>query len=133
MFTDSAPASGLLGSVHRLKVRDLAYQVHLGCQPEERAQPQKVLLSVEFRFHQAPLALSTDELEQTICYAELNTAIQKHFAKREYKLIEKMAADAYMISRELSRGQALVSVEIHKVHPPVPNIEGGTVFVCGDF
>lgn len=118
---------------HSLEARDLRYRLRLGCSAEERARPQEVGISVEFRFDSTPIGMFSDELRDTICYAGLNEALERHFASREYKLIERVAGEVYLIARELARGAAKVAVRVHKLKPPVPNLTGGAVFTCGDF
>lgn len=119
-------------SFHSLEVRDLRYVLSLGCTAEERARPQEIGITVEIRFAEAPGGVSTDELRDTLCFSELNDALTRHFAGREYRLIERIAGEVYQISRELSRG-ASVAVRVHKLKPPVENLVGGAVYACGDF
>lgn len=117
----------------KLEVRDLRYFLALGCTAEERSRPQEVAVSVSFRFRDDLPAERTDDLADTICFAELNDALSRHFAAREYHLIERLGADAYAIARELARGKAGVAVIVHKLRPPVANLQGGAIYACGDF
>ena len=61
-------------------------QAHLGCLPEERRARQEVRLSVEFRFETPPPAATSDELQDTVCYAEVSSALKSHIEAREYTI-----------------------------------------------
>ena len=113
-------------------MRDLRYVLALGCTAEERARPQEIGISVEIRFAAEPRGVRSDELSGTVCFGELASAFGRHFAGKEYRLIERVAGEAYEIARELSRG-AQVAVKVHKLKPPVANLVGGAVYACGDF
>ena len=116
-----------------LRLEDLQLAVRLGCTEKERACPQEVRIAVELRFPSAPVALSSDRLEDTVCYAKISDAIIKHCESREYLLIEKMAADIYLLTREFSGSEIGIGITVHKVRPPVSRLKGGTFFRCGDF
>jgi dihydroneopterin aldolase len=124
-----------------LTLQDLVLTVHLGCTAEERALPQEVRVKLELRFPTGPMtlpitlpvALSSDKLEDTICYAKISYAIIKHCEAREYHLIERMAAEIYLLTREISGPEIELDITVHKVRPPVDQLRGGTFFRCGDF
>jgi FolB domain-containing protein len=118
---------------HALRIQDLRYQLRLGLSREERERPQEVGVTVEFRFLATPSGVFSDTLDGTICYAALNDALARHFHGKEYCLVEKVAGEVFLISRELSRGRARVAVAVHKRKPPVENLAGGAVFSCGEF
>jgi dihydroneopterin aldolase len=114
-------------------LEDLSLQVRLGCSESERATPQEVRLTVELRFEGAPKAIFSDDLNETICYAKISEALKKRLQSREYKLIEKMAADAFETVYEFSQAQAQIGIAVHKVRPPVEFLKGGSWYKCGDF
>ncbi len=116
-----------------LKIDQLSLAVHLGCTAEERATPQEVRVSVELRFHEAPKGTLTDALADTICYARVSQAITTHCESREFNLVERMAFEVYGLVREISGPSVDVVIALHKVRPPVANLQGGTWFRCGDF
>ncbi len=118
---------------HSLSIEDLTLQVRLGCTAEERWRPQEVRLSVEFRFEGAPGGFTSDRLDETVCYARVSDALKAHIESREYHLIEKIAADAYRISKEIAGRETGVALVAHKVRPPVTGLSGGTKYRCGDF
>jgi 7,8-dihydroneopterin aldolase/epimerase/oxygenase len=118
---------------HSLYLEDLRLSVRLGCTADERATPQEVRVSVEFRFEEAPLGFESDRLDQTVCYAQVSEALKKHIEAREYNLIEKIAADGFRIVKEISGAGTMVSLTAHKVRPPVEGLLGGTKYRCADF
>jgi 2-amino-4-hydroxy-6-hydroxymethyldihydropteridine diphosphokinase/dihydroneopterin aldolase len=82
-----------------LRMEGLALRVRLGCSEEERSSPQEVRVSVEFRFKQAPVAMDSDSLEETICYGRVAEALRR-LEQREFRLIERLGAAAYAEARE---------------------------------
>lgn len=118
---------------HSLRLEDLRLAVHLGCTPEERAVVQEVRIAVELRFLVAPFGTESDELSDTVCYAEISDKITRHCESREFKLIERMGFECYHLVRELTDREVGVAVTVHKVKPPVNNLRGGAHYRCGDF
>lgn len=90
-------------------------------------------ITVTYRFTAPPRAADNDEIRDTISYDDLSRALGGYFANREYRLIERVATDAYNIARELARSSAAVAVTVHKLRPPVANLAGGAAYTCGDF
>lgn len=124
----------VLPKIQILKLKDLSLQVRLGCLADERANRQEVRVSVDFRFLSAPEGITTDDLNDTICYAQVSEALKTVLESGEYALIEKMAFDAYRVTKEITKNKnAEILVTIHKVRPPVDNMLGGTFYQCGDF
>lgn len=97
--------------------------------------PQEVRVSVELRFAKAPKAVTTDELTDSVCYAQISEGIRAKCEAQgmEYRLIERMAYDIYDVVREIAGSGTKIGVIVHKVRPPVENLRGGSVFCCGDF
>jgi 7,8-dihydroneopterin aldolase/epimerase/oxygenase len=116
-----------------LFVDEFTLNVHLGCTKEERAVPQEVRLSAELRFERAPAAIHSDNLRETVCYADLCEGLRKLCAGREFQVIERLAYESYALVSELAGPGVAVSVSVHKVAPPVKGLKGGTRFRCGDF
>ncbi len=121
------------GAFHSLRFRDLSLLVRLGWTPEERAHAQEIRVNLEIRFRKPPRAAETDELRDTICYGALAEALTQHLSAREYRLLEKVAADSLRVVREWSGREVLAAVEVQKVLTPVANLRGGAFYRCGDF
>jgi FolB domain-containing protein len=114
---------------HRLRLERLRSRARLGHLPDERAEPQDVLLSVSVDFDAPPAACGTDRLEDTVCGAELCEALVRVCESGEYALIEHLAARLYATARALVRASAHVEIEVVKVAPPIVGLEGGMSFV----
>ena len=54
----------------RLNIRSLELNLHLGWRNKERTDEQVVLLDMEIRFPSPPIACTTDDLQDTVCYAK---------------------------------------------------------------
>ena len=119
---------------HTLSIRDLSLPVHLGCLPDERREAQEVRFRVECRFHKAPRGIETDEIDETVCYSQISEILRKHCASGEFKLIERLAVEAFYLLRELVPTETCaLALSVHKVKPPVPGLLGGSHYSCGDF
>jgi len=119
--------------MHSMKIRDLQLQVRLGCSAEERSVPQEVRVSIDFRFFDEPKGALSDDLKDTICYARVCEALRHQVEGREYRLVEKLAADFYGVVKLLVEGRAEVSLTVHKVRPPIEGLLGGVQYRIGDF
>jgi dihydroneopterin aldolase len=116
----------------RLEVPAIRLEVRLGCEADERATPQGVDLGVVIDFATAPDACQSDRLRDTICYAELAALARAYCAEREFRLVERLAAEL----RDLVRGRlphdAGLALTVTKLAPPVPGLAGGVRFTIDD-
>lgn len=76
----------------KITIVDLAVQYHVGVPDEERAQTQKLLLTVDMTFDFSSAAVS-DRVTKTIDYFEVAQKLIKFGEGRSWKLIEKVATD----------------------------------------
>jgi dihydroneopterin aldolase len=96
----------------RITLVDLEVHYCVGVSDEERATPQRLLVSIDLS-HDFSVAAVSDRLEKTIDYNELAQRLLKYGEGRNWKLMEKLATNiADMILAEY-RPQA-VAVEIKK-------------------
>jgi dihydroneopterin aldolase len=96
----------------QIVIQDLEVFYHVGVPETERAQAQRLLLTVELE-HDFTLAAQGDDLEKTIDYAHLSRCLLRFGEGREWKLIETLAVDLVgMILREF--GPEAVMVEVKK-------------------
>jgi dihydroneopterin aldolase len=97
-------------------IRDLAVAFRIGVTEAERAQAQRLLLSVEIA-HDFTAAAAKDDLNQTIDYYAVCQRLLRLGEGREWKLIETLATDiATLVKTEFRAGA--VSVEVKKF--PIP-------------
>src|SRR5678816_1886743 len=97
-------------------IKDLEVFYHVGVPDEERAKPQRLLLTIEMDLDFSTAALS-DRIERTIDYNALAQDLLKFGEGRSWKLLERLVSNiADMILADY-RPQA-VMVEVKKF--PIP-------------
>jgi dihydroneopterin aldolase len=97
--------------VDQIIIQDLEVFYRVGVPDQERAQPQRLLLTVELE-HDFAAAAQADDLEKTIDYAHLSRRLLGFGDDRHWKLIETLAADlATMILREFKPGGVTIEVK----------------------
>ena len=96
----------------KISIVDLEVFYHVGVPDAERAQPQRLLLTVEMEFDFSTAAKS-DGIADTIDYFAVSQRLLKFGEGRSWKLIEKLAAD---IADAILTGfkPASVTVEVKK-------------------
>lgn len=100
----------------KITIEDLEVFFHVGVPDEERAQPQRLLLTVEMD-SDFSAAAQTDKLDATIDYFAVSQRLRKLGEGRNWKLIEKLAADvAELVLSEYNPQR--VTVEVKKF--PIP-------------
>jgi len=116
-----------------LGFRGARLEVRLGCTASERARPQAVDLDLSVRFAELPGACTSDDLEDTVCYAELIEAARSVCAGREFQLLERLAHELFRRLQPLVPPGAELWLRATKLHPPVDGLTGGVAFSLGDF
>lgn len=100
----------------KISIVDLEVFYRVGVPDEERARPQRLLLTVEMQFDFS-VAAKTDSIADTIDYFAVSQRLLKFGGGKSWKLIEKLAADIYeTISREFKPQK--ISVEVKKFAVP---------------
>jgi FolB domain-containing protein len=96
----------------RITIKDLAVFYCVGVPDEERAQPQRLLLTLELELDFSE-AVRADDLTRTIDYYTLSRRLLGFGSGRSWKLIETLAVDiAGMVLADFK--PARVSVEVKK-------------------
>src|ERR1041385_9437301 len=99
-----------------ITIVDLEVFLHVGVPDEERAKPQRLLLSVDMEHDFSAAALS-DRITKTIDYFAVAQMLLKFGEGRSWKLIEKLASD--VADEVLGQFQPQsVTVEVKKF--PIP-------------
>jgi dihydroneopterin aldolase len=75
-----------------ISIVDLEVFWNVGVTDEERAKPQRLLLTVDLEFDFSSASVS-DRIEKTIDYFEVSQRLLKFGEGRSWKLIEKVAAN----------------------------------------
>ena len=99
-------------------------RIRVGVPDEERAKPQRLLLTVEMDFDFSAAARS-DDVRETIDYFAVSQRLLKFGEGRSWKLIEKLAADVADTVLSEFKPQS-VTVEVKKF--PIPQAQ--YVSVC---
>jgi len=76
----------------RIKITDLEVFYCVGVSDQERAQPQRLLLTIDMTFDFATAAIS-DRITKTIDYFAVAQMLLKYGEGRNWKLIEKLAVN----------------------------------------
>lgn len=104
----------------RICLRGLEFFAYHGAMPEEKTLGQRFLIDVDLYkdLHQAG---ESDQVEDTINYAEVYQRIRAVVIEERYHLIEKLAERiADQVIKEFAC--VAVRVEVHKPQAPIPGI-----------
>ncbi|HYM19677.1 MAG TPA: dihydroneopterin aldolase [Candidatus Kapabacteria bacterium] len=93
---------------------------HHGAYPEERERGNEfeIDLSVEMP---KPIATITDDLEDTIDYVSLAECVHLVSSEKHYAVLEAFAYDVCKEVLELHPEVIRVTIEVKKLHPPMPH------------
>ena len=95
-----------------IRIAELEVFYRVGVPDEERANAQRLMVSVEMQVY-APNAATSDDLEDTIDYFRVSQRLLSYGEGRSWKLLERLASElAETILREFRPEE--VSVEIKK-------------------
>lgn len=100
----------------KISIVDLEVFYCVGATEEERAQPQRLLITVDMSHDFTPAALS-DRLEKTINYFEVAQELLKFGEGRSWKLLEKLATNVADLILVKHKPQT-VTVQVKKF--PIP-------------
>jgi 7,8-dihydroneopterin aldolase/epimerase/oxygenase len=94
-----------------ITIKDLEVSYCVGVSDEERARPQKLLLTVEME-HDFHAAATEDELGNTVDYFAVSQRLLRFGEDVHWKLIETLAVDiAQMVLEEFSPSGVAVEVK----------------------
>lgn len=96
----------------KIKITDLEVFYRVGVPEEERAKPQRLLITVEME-HDFTSAVSRDNLAETIDYYAVSQRVLKFGEDCHWELIETLAADIAAMILDDFRPRS-VSVEVKK-------------------
>lgn len=95
----------------RISIVDLEVQCNVGVGDEERATPQRLLITTVMDFDFASAAVS-DRVTKTIDYFDVSQRLLKFGEGRHWKLIEKLCTDITdMIMNEYPAQSVMVEVK----------------------
>ena len=95
----------------KIIINDLEVLYRIGVSEEERATPQRLLISLEMS-RDVSAAAASDDLTKTIDYDAVTRRLLKFGEGRSWKLIEKLAADmAKSILAEFAPDKVAIEVK----------------------
>lgn len=113
---------------HILTVRQYEQWVSLGFSVEERAQLQKISIDLAVEFKLAPQTCHTDQLHDTVCYADMCAKITDILSGKAFSTIERLTQDLFNGIASLPPKGSLLRVEVKKNNPPIVNLNGGVTY-----
>jgi dihydroneopterin aldolase len=106
----------LKGFISKITITDLEVSYCVGVTDEERARPQRLLVTVDMAFDFSSAATS-DRIEKTINYQEVADQVLKFGEGRNWKLIERLASNLADFVLSEYRPEAVL-VEVKKFTVP---------------
>lgn len=96
-----------------IRIVDLEVQAHIGVPLTERAQPQRLLFSVEMSVDSFAHAAATDSLSRTVNYFDVAQRIKHFVPEHSCKLLETLAEE---LAADLLKGFSIhkLTLEIKK-------------------
>jgi dihydroneopterin aldolase len=105
-----------------ITIQDLEVFFRVGVSDRERAEPQRLLISIEAA-HDLSFAVEKDDLRWTIDYAAVCQRVTRLAERRSWHLIETLAVEiADLMQREF--GAASATVEVKKFVMPQTRFVG---------
>ena len=97
--------------MNKIIIKDLAVFYHVGVSEEERAESQRLLLTVEMATNFSA-ASATDDLSNTVDYHAVARRLLGFGEGRSWKLLERLSAElAEMILKEFKPESVSISVK----------------------
>jgi dihydroneopterin aldolase len=106
----------LKGFISKITITDLEVFYCVGVTEEERAKPQRLLVTVDMAFDFSSAATS-DRIEKTINYQDVADRVLKFGEGRNWKLIERLASNLADFVLSEYRPEAVL-VEVKKFAVP---------------
>lgn len=115
----------------QLILHDLQVQANIGWTDEERNTPQTLLVSVEIHYASLPLACTTDELSQTLCYHQLCNQIHEFTESISFRLIETFNHALYQFILALLPQETRLKLSVKKF-PTIKGLSQGVSFILSE-
>ena len=115
-----------------ISLSNLKLAVNLGVTKEERDVRQQVNISFKFYLKDAPEACTTDNIHDTVCYAEMAEIVRRHCNKKDFKLLEYLCYFLYREVRKNIPPDIKIWIGVEKCNPPIEGLVGSTAFEYTD-
>jgi dihydroneopterin aldolase len=117
--------------ISMLTIKTVELNVKLGWSEQERQTAQTIWIDIDIYFATPPNACHTDELTDTICYADIILHLQQSLASPSFKLIEHLSWHIHQRIKSLLPPTARLMIHLTK-RPDVPGYAGAVCFSYGD-
>ena len=114
-----------------LQLRGLELHANLGWRKKERGKEQAILLDIDLYFPETPKACVTDDLQDTICYAQLIEKIRCQIEEKNFHLLEHLTYEVYQLIKLHTPAKTKISVRVTK-YPQIKGLTGGACFCYED-
>lgn len=115
-----------------LNINKLRIMVKLGVSVEERAIPQPIEIDITFLYPELPNECKDDNSSSYICYDEISKNIIEYAEKNEFKLLEYLGYQIFLLLRNYIPENIGVITKVKKCNPPVDAIKDGCTVVHSD-
>ncbi|MEM7174256.1 MAG: dihydroneopterin aldolase [Bacteroidota bacterium] len=122
----------MMPKIHHLAVNKLRIPVFIGVKPQERARAQLIEIDFKVTFQHPPKGCVSDQLEDTVCYADLVKQVIATAQHKEYALLEHLNHTIHQALSRLLEKDIKITLKVAKLTPPIPNIFGGVSYQIQD-
>lgn len=102
-------------------LKDLALELNLGLTSQERSSQQTVMLQIKIIFPKKPLACSSNDIKDTVCYATLIKIIQDFCRHQQFILIEELGEQLFTVIKNNIPPKCRLQLQVQK-HRPLPEL-----------
>jgi dihydroneopterin aldolase len=117
----------------KLSINQMELMLNLGFGAEERSTKQSILIDFDIYLKSLPQSCLDDDINGTYCYFDLTQKIQALCINREFKLIEYLCNEIFiLLEKNLTHNLAKLSVTISK-NPPINNVNKASFTISKDY
>lgn len=117
--------------ISSIEISDFSVAINIGVSDSERLVPQEVLVDYTVHFQGVPHGCISDNMSDSICYAEVVNCIKNFSENRSFMLIEHYGFALFEYLRQHCSIKAATLVV--KKKPQVPGLKGGASFRISNF
>ncbi|MHC0449317.1 MAG: dihydroneopterin aldolase [Candidatus Lariskella arthropodorum] len=117
--------------ISSIEISDFSIAINIGVSDSERLVPQEVLVDYTVHFQGVPHGCISDNMSDSICYAEILNCIKNFSENRSFMLIEHYSFALFeCLRQDCSIKEATLVV---KKKPQVPGLKGYASFRISNF
>lgn len=115
-----------------LEIKKLILELNIGVEQEERNKLQDIEFNITINFAQPPKACTSNQINDTICYADLVEKIKIFCSNHSFKLIEHLCFKLYeYLTKDCLSLKDTLILQVCK-NPPIENVKGKCCFTIKD-